>query len=104
MPAMFGASLSLCMSKIPFDTPVAAVRIGRLNGQWVLNPTFEQLEYSDVDMIVAGTEDAITMVEGGALEVPEEELVEALEAGHEGIKELIGSRRRSWPRWTSRSP
>ncbi|MFW5951713.1 MAG: polyribonucleotide nucleotidyltransferase, partial [Gemmatimonadota bacterium] len=90
MPAMLGASLSLCMSKIPFDTPVAGVRVGRLNGQWVLNPTFEQLEYSDVDLVVAGTESAITMVEGGAMEVLEDELVEALEAAHEGIKELIG--------------
>ncbi len=93
MPAMFGASLSLCMSKIPFDTPVAGVRVGRLNGQWVLNPTFEQLEYSDVDMVVAGTEQAITMVEGGAMEVPEDELVGALEAAHQGIKELIGIQR-----------
>ena len=90
MPAMLGASLALCMSSIPFDTPVAGVRVGRLNGQWVLNPTFEQLEYSDVDVVVAGTEQAITMVEGGALEVSEEELVEALEAAHQGIKELIG--------------
>jgi polyribonucleotide nucleotidyltransferase len=90
MPALFGSSLSMCMSKIPFDNPVAGVRIGRLSGQWVLNPTFEQLEYSDVDMIVVGTEDAIMMVEGGALEVPEEDLVEALGAAHDGIKELIG--------------
>jgi polyribonucleotide nucleotidyltransferase len=89
MPALFAASLALNTSKIPFEKPVAGVRIGRLNGQWVLNPTFEQLEYSDVDMIVAGTEDAILMVEGGALEVSEAELVEALEAAHEGIKELI---------------
>ena len=90
MPAMFGASLALNMSKIPFRTPVAGVRVGRLSGQWVLNPTFEQLEYSDVDMIVAGTENAILMVEGGAIEVPEADLVEALQAAHTGIKELIG--------------
>jgi polyribonucleotide nucleotidyltransferase len=93
MPALFGASLSMCMSKIPFDKPVAGVRIGRLSGQWVLNPTFEQLEYSDVDMIVVGTEDAIMMVEGGALEVPEADLVDALGAAHKGIKELIGIQR-----------
>mgnify|MGYP006199005625 CR=1 FL=1 len=90
MPAMLGASLALNMSKIPFRTPVAGVRVGRLSGQWVLNPTFEQLEYSDVDMIVAGTENAILMVEGGAIEVSEEDLVEALEAAHQGIRELIG--------------
>jgi polyribonucleotide nucleotidyltransferase len=89
MPALFGASLALSMSKIPFDKPVAGVRIGRLNGQWVLNPTFEQLEYSDVDMVVAGTEAAILMVEGGALEVSEDDLVEALEAAHRGIKDLV---------------
>jgi polyribonucleotide nucleotidyltransferase len=89
MPALFGASLALNMSKIPFDKPVAGVRIGRLNGQWVLNPTFEQLEYSDVDMVVAGTEAAILMVEGGALEVSEDDLVEALEAAHQGIKDLV---------------
>jgi polyribonucleotide nucleotidyltransferase len=89
MPAMLGASLSLCMSKIPFDTPVAGVRVGRLSGQWVLNPTFEQLEYSDVDLVVMGTENAITMVEGGAMEVPEEDLVDALDAAHVGIKELV---------------
>ncbi|MGK7313069.1 MAG: polyribonucleotide nucleotidyltransferase [Candidatus Longimicrobiales bacterium M2_2A_002] len=90
MPAMLGASLSLCMSKIPYETPIAGVRVGRLNGQWVLNPTFEQLEYSDVEIVVAGTENAITMVEGGAMEVSEDDLVQALDAAHEGIKELIG--------------
>ena len=90
VPAMLGASLSLNMSKIPFRTPVSSVRIGRLSGQWVLNPTFEQLEYSDVDMVVAGTEKAILMVEGGAIEVPESELVAALQAAHAGIRELIG--------------
>ncbi len=90
MPALFAASLALNASKVPFDKPVAGVRIGRLDGQWVLNPTFEQLEYSDVDMVVAGTEDAILMVEGGALEVPEDDLVDALVAAHEGIKDLIG--------------
>jgi polyribonucleotide nucleotidyltransferase len=89
MPALFAASLAMNTSKVPFDKPVAGVRIGRLNGQWVLNPTFEQLEYSDVDLIVAGTEDAILMVEGGSLEVSEADLVDALQAAHEGIKELI---------------
>ncbi|MGH7507791.1 MAG: polyribonucleotide nucleotidyltransferase, partial [Longimicrobiales bacterium] len=88
--ALLGASAALSMSKIPFDTPVAAVRIGRIQGQWVLNPTFQQLEYSDVEIVVAGTEEAILMVEGGAVEVPEDEIVEGLLAAHEGIKELIG--------------
>jgi polyribonucleotide nucleotidyltransferase len=88
--ALTGASLALNMSRIPFAEPVAAVRIGRIQGQWVLNPTFQQLEYSDLDIIVAGTEDAIQMVEGGALEVPEEEIAEGLLVAHGAIKELIG--------------
>ena len=87
--AMMGASISLCMSKIPFNTPVASVRIGRIKDNWVLNPTFQQLEYSDLDIVVSGTEHAITMVEGGALEVSEDEILEGLEIAHEGIKELI---------------
>ena len=87
--AMMGASISLCMSKIPFNTPVASVRIGRIKDNWVLNPTFQQLEYSDLDIVVSGTEHAITMVEGGALEVSEDEILEGLEIAHEGIQELI---------------
>jgi len=76
------------MSKIPFNTTVASVRVGRIQGTWVLNPTFQQLEYSDVDIVVAGSAEAITMVEGGALEVPESEILEALQVAHDGIKEL----------------
>jgi polyribonucleotide nucleotidyltransferase len=88
--AITGASLALNMSRIPFAEPVAAVRIGRIQGQWVLNPTFQQLEYSDLDVIVAGTDDAVQMVEGGALEVPEEEIAEGLMVAHNAIRELIG--------------
>ncbi|CAN5853912.1 polyribonucleotide nucleotidyltransferase [soil metagenome] len=88
--ALTGASLALNMSRIPFSDPVAAVRIGRIQGQWVLNPTFQQLDYSDLDIVVAGTESALLMVEGGALEVPEEEIAEGLQVAHEGIRELIG--------------
>jgi polyribonucleotide nucleotidyltransferase len=84
-----GASLALSLSRIPFDGPIAAVRIGRIQGQWVLNPTFQQLEYSELDIIVAGSEDAIMMVEGGALEVPEEVIAEGLLVAHQGIKELV---------------
>jgi polyribonucleotide nucleotidyltransferase len=87
--ALTGASLALNLSSIPFSEPVAAVRVGRIQGQWVLNPTFQQLDYSDLDIVVAGSESAITMVEGGALEVPEEEIAEGLLVAHEGIKELI---------------
>ncbi len=88
--AVMGASAALCMSKIPFNTPVAAVRVGRIQGRWVLNPTFQQLEFSDVDIVVAGTKDAILMVEGGAVEIPESDVVEALQAAHAGIREQIG--------------
>ncbi len=87
--AMLGASVALNMSKIPFNTLVATVRVGRIKGTWLLNPTFQQLEYSDVDIVVAGTEDAILMVEGGAIEVPEVEILEGLKTAHEGVKELI---------------
>jgi polyribonucleotide nucleotidyltransferase len=86
--SMVGASVALCMSKIPFSTPLGAVRVGRIQGNWVLNPTFQQLEYSDVDMVVAGTAEAIMMVEGGAAEIPESDVVEALNVAHAGIREL----------------
>ena len=86
---IMGSSLSLNMSQIPFSTLLAGVRVGRIQGNWVLNPTFQQLEYSDVDVVVTGTEDAIIMVEGGAIEVPEEELIQGLDVAHQGIRELI---------------
>jgi polyribonucleotide nucleotidyltransferase len=86
--SMLGVSIALNLSKVPFKEPVAGVRVGRIQGQWVLNPTFQQLEYSDLEIIVAGTADGIMMVEGGAVEVPEEEIAEGLLAAHEGIKEL----------------
>jgi polyribonucleotide nucleotidyltransferase len=87
--AVTGASMALALSRIPFAEPVAAVRIGRIQGHWVLNPTFAQLEYSDLDIIVAGSADAITMVEGGALEVSEDEIADGLVVAHAGIRELI---------------
>ena len=87
--AILGTSLALSMSKIPFNGPIAGVRIGRIQGQWILNPTFAQLEFSDVEIVVAGTENAILMVEGGAIEVPEEEIAEGLQVAHDGIKELV---------------
>jgi polyribonucleotide nucleotidyltransferase len=86
---VLGCSVALNMSKIPFNTPLAAVRIGRIKGTWILNPTFQQLEYSDVDITVVGSAEAITMVEGGAIEVPEADIVEGLQVAHEGIKELV---------------
>jgi polyribonucleotide nucleotidyltransferase len=86
--ALLGASVALNMSKVPFNTPVASVRVGRIQGTWVVNPTFQQLEYSDVDLVVAGSADAITMVEGGALEVSEAEILEGLTVAQEAVKEL----------------
>jgi polyribonucleotide nucleotidyltransferase len=94
---LLGASISLNMSSIPFNTLLAGVRIGRIQGNWVLNPTFQQLEYSDVDIVVAGTEDAILMVEGGAIEVPEEEILAGLEVAHTGIRELIAIQKEVLP-------
>jgi polyribonucleotide nucleotidyltransferase len=86
--AILGTSVALYMSKIPFETPIAAVRVGRIQGQWVLNPTFQQLEFSDVDVVVAGTADALLMVEGGSVEVSEEDLMDGLLVAHNGVKEL----------------
>ncbi len=86
---LIGASVALNTSVIPFDTPVASVRVGRIQGNWVVNPTFRQLEYADVDIVVAGTAKAIVMVEGGAIQVPESEILQGLIVGHEAIRELI---------------
>ena len=88
MTGMFGASLALCISDIPFDGPVAGVYVGRVDGKLVIDPTEEQKAVSDIDLAVAGTEDAIMMVEAGAAEVPEEEMLDAIMFGHEAIKQL----------------
>jgi polyribonucleotide nucleotidyltransferase len=87
--AMLGTSIALHVSDIPFNGPLAGVRIGRVDGQWVMNPTQSQLEESDVDIFLSGSRDAIVMVEGGAQIVPESEILEALFAGHEAIQPLI---------------
>lgn len=89
MTALFGSSLSLCISNIPFDGPVAGVVVGRINGEYIINPTVEQLEQSDITLSVAGTKDAINMVEAGSKEVSEEAMIEALMIGHEAIRELV---------------
>ena len=90
---LMGASVALNMSKIPFHIPVASVRMGRIQGAWIVNPTFQQLEYSDVDLVVAGSAEAITMVEGAAVEVPEEDLLEGLGEAHGAIRELVAMQR-----------
>jgi len=84
------ASAALAMSKVPWNGPIAAVRVGRVEGAWVLNPTFQQLEFSDVDIIVTGSADSIVMVEGGTLELAEADIVKGLEVAHKGIQELVG--------------
>ncbi len=84
-----GASAALTLSSIPFQGPVAGVRLGYVDGQIVINPTYEQLEESEMDMVVAGTRDAIMMVEGEALEVSEEIFVDAIDLGHRIIKMLV---------------
>ena len=87
--AMLGASAALTISPIPWGGPIAGVRVGRVSGEWVINPTFEQLEFSDMDMVVAGTEGSIVMVEGAVVELSEEEMIEALEVGQAAVQELI---------------
>ncbi len=89
MAAMIGASIALCISDIPFDGPIAGVQIGRVDGEFVVNPTPEQLEAGDLDLIVAGTKDAINMVEAGANEVSEEVVLDAILFGHKEIVRLI---------------
>ena len=88
LAAMFGSSLATSISQIPFDGPIAGVKVGRVNGEFIINPTPDELEKSDIDLTVAGTTEAINMVEAGSKEVSEEDMLEALMFGHEAVKEL----------------
>ena len=88
LSAMFGSSLCTSISPIPFDGPIAGVKVGRVNGEFIINPTPAELEESDIDLTVAGTKDAINMVEAGSKEVSEADMLEALMFGHEAVKEL----------------
>ncbi|HWP48842.1 MAG TPA: polyribonucleotide nucleotidyltransferase [Candidatus Limnocylindrales bacterium] len=87
--AIIGASAALTISDIPFMGPIGAVRIGRIDKKWVLNPPYKQLEKSDINLVMAGTEDAVVMMEGDAREVPEEDMLEAIEYGQEKIKQIV---------------
>jgi polyribonucleotide nucleotidyltransferase len=87
--AMLGTSVALHVSDIPFGGPLAGVRVGRIDGRWVINPTQSQLPESDMDIFLSGSRDAIVMVEGGAKMVPEDEILEALFTGHEAIQRLL---------------
>ena len=89
LTAMFGSSLSTGISEIPFDGPIAGVKVGYVNNEFIINPTPKELENSLIELTVAGTKDAINMVEAGAKEVSEELMLEALLFGHEAVKELV---------------
>ena len=84
-----GASAALAISDIPFEKTIAGVRVGRVAGEFVVNPTLQQLEESDMNIVMAGSSDAVTMVEGGCREISEEELLAALSFGHEEIKRIV---------------
>ncbi len=88
MPAMFASSLATCISEVPFDGPIAGVKVGRVNGEFIINPTIAEAELSDIDLTVAGTMDAINMVEAGSKEVSESDMLDALMFGHKAIQEL----------------
>lgn len=87
--AVIGASAALCISDIPFNGPVAAVTVGRINGQFIINPTYQQLDESDIELFVTGDKNAIMSVEGGADQVPEDEIIEAIKFAHEHITPII---------------
>ena len=89
LTAMFASSLAVSISKIPFNGPIAGVKVGRVDGKFIINPTPEEAELSDLDLTVAGTKDAINMVESSAKQVSEEIMLEALMFGHKAVKELI---------------
>jgi polyribonucleotide nucleotidyltransferase len=89
--ALVATSYALNASKIPFAGPIAGVRVGRVQGKWVLNPTFQQLGYSDMELVVSASNDSIVMVEGGALEVSETDVLDALTVAQKGIRELIAA-------------
>lgn len=105
--AMVGASAALEVSDIPFCGPIAGIRVGRINGEFILNPTNSQLRESDINLIVAGNQGAVVMVEGGAAEVPEEDLVRAIFYGHQGmqailelqkdLRQAVGNTKKIWP-------
>src|SRR5687767_5589689 len=86
---VIAASTALSLSGVPWNGPLGGVRIGRVEGNWILNPTFQQLEFSTIDLVVSGSAESIVMVEGGALEVSEAEMLEALKVAQRGIRDVI---------------
>src|SRR5436190_1223663 len=89
--AITGASAALAISEIPFAKTVASVRVGLLDGAYLINPTFEQRKKSQLDLVVAGTKDGLVMVEAGAKQVSEQQVVEALDAAHAAIKQIVAA-------------
>jgi polyribonucleotide nucleotidyltransferase len=90
---VIAASTALSLSTVPWSGPLGAVRVGRVEGNWILNPTFQQLEFSTLDLVVSGSADSIVMVEGGSLEISEAEMLEALKVAQKGIRDVIGLER-----------
>jgi polyribonucleotide nucleotidyltransferase len=86
---VIAASTALTLSTVPWNGPLAAVRVGRVENNWILNPTFQQLEFSTIDLVVSGSADSIVMVEGGSLEISEAEVLEALKVAQKGIRDLV---------------
>ena len=109
---LVAASYALSSSKIPFAGPIGGVRVGRIQDKWILNPTFQQLEYSDMELVITGTADSIVMVEGGANEVSEQDVVDALSVAQRGIGELVALQKEAMAAgpepakmsWTKREP
>ena len=108
---VIASSFALASSKIPWQGPVASVRVGRVDGKWILNPTFQQREFSDLDVVVSGTRDSVMMVEGGSVEVSESEMLDALKVAQKGIAEIVAMQdellgKHSVPKmeWTKASP
>lgn len=89
----FGASAAVSISDIPFDGPIASVRVGKIGDEWILNPTFKQLDESSMELVISGSYDSILMVEGESQEISEQEMLEAIKFGHENIKEMIDLQR-----------
>ena len=87
---VLAASTALSISPIPWNGPIAAVRVGQVEGNWILNPTFQQLEFSTLDLFVTGSADSVVMVEGGALEIAEKDVLSAIKIAQKGLKELVG--------------
>ena len=90
MLGMLGTAMALELSDIPFHGPISGVRVGRIDGRWIINPTFEEMQDSSMSLVVTGNSESLLMVEAGVNEVPEEEIIEGLEVGHAAVKELIG--------------